>query len=155
MEPECSRRLDVKKRYGLYRRFISWFTPVFLALSFIVLWFSRSETDTSFIVGYFICSGTACGLAWMATAHISRRRGIQTWIVADGRVMYHSPSWLLGKSFDVALGEITDVRISATEGALLELFDGSHVEFLLNDSESLDFYEFLREHVKQRRRRRG
>jgi len=143
METEIVLTNDVRKKSRRQLAFLVAFCPLFIVGTLLLL--NKFDVEDDFKVPFVACSALASILGIIVMVVLSCSKSPQEWRLVEGRLIYRSPSVLLGRSFDVLWNDVVKISPSPTEGfARCELTDSSHVEFYIAEQSGEKFYRAVK-----------
>jgi hypothetical protein len=123
--------------------FLLIFCPGFLGGALLLM--KRLDVEQEFQLMFSLCGIIVSIIAILITLKIISSKGHQEWKLTGGRLVYNSPTSLLGKSFDVAWRDVTKVY-TPDDGdfARCDLVNDSYVEFHIGERSGWEFFNSIK-----------
>ncbi len=124
------------------------FALIYLPLFFVGTWLLDKHFDVlkGFEFIFFLCGIAISSLIIFILLKLTAIKGQQEWKLINGKLIYKSPSSLLGKFFEVNWEDVSKVyTLGDCDFARCELVYGAHVEFYIGDRNGWEFFNSLKE----------
>ena len=142
---------DVRRSAGRMLSFIAVFTPVFFFGIYIVLREYPVPFPNSFV---YTCSSVPVLIAIGFNMILFRSSHPLQWKMTDSRIIYESPSFLLGKSFNIEISDLNKMSdIGDTDFGSCVTSSGSSFKFHRKHRGGRAFSIHLEEYLKTKRGR--
>ena len=153
MESDFYRHIDTRRIYQRHRRFLAWFLPLMMGV-FVAIAVAYRDEHPDILPGVVFCGGGGALLIWWLVSRVVKDSAAgQVYEIRNGRVRYASPSFLLGKSFDLAFEDIVEaVETDEGEGFEFEIRtkDGEATRCHGEEPETKEFFNELVRQIWER-----
>lgn len=94
---------------------------------------------------FFVCGIAISSIIICILVKLMAIKGQQAWKLIDGKLIYHSPSPLLGKSFEVPWDDVSKIySVGDSDFARCDLVDGAYVEFHIGNRSGWEFFTVIK-----------
>ena len=140
---EIVRVANPRKGAWIELAFLLVYLPLFLGFMFWLI--RRVGVDQGFQRLFYFCGIAVASVPILLLLKLTRSTGLQEWTLSRGRLVYKSPSSLLGRSFDVAWSDVRKISVVGdTSFARCELVTGGAVEFYIGNRAGWEFFHAVR-----------